>query len=565
MISASNRSSVRNGLFLFILPILYATLYEYFFGRYGFNPTDQGFILGGSRMILDGSLPHIDFLSIHPATSYILHTFDYLFEKRLYFISGVISLYEIFLYSYILIRLFCKHGFYVSLFLALIALNVNIHVFPPMAWHTIDGILFVALAFFFLKEHIDKRNMSSFLICSLLLGISLTIKQSFFPVFFVLNVSYYRLFDFKKAMLGNAFSLIPSLLYITITFLYSEYRKYSGPNVIVQLLSGRLAYGQNFIKNILFHTNLYCLIVISTGILLTVLYTRYTSKLFTYLFLSLDIILLLSILLISKMDMPGNRADWASLLLLLCCTRYLLTYRNISKSLYVYAICLLALTFSITLSWGYESPAFLSGIFLVLYVSPLLGKLDVRKTPGIVLAMLGLIAVNFTTYVCREHVYRDADRNDLKYNLDKVADELWYIKTNAVTYRYLLQEKKCISSLPYNHIYIYNNNLFAYGAFKRINISPNLWWTPTENGKLSTNSFFAILNKNIDENHGRVIVLFERNKVEMLPKIENKQPSNIENELFNFLKEHGFYDNSERYHQCARYFKVMSEEQLDQA
>lgn len=39
----------------------------------GFNATDEGWMLAGSRRLLDGEVPHRDFISLRPAGSSLLH------------------------------------------------------------------------------------------------------------------------------------------------------------------------------------------------------------------------------------------------------------------------------------------------------------------------------------------------------------------------------------------------------------------------------------------------------------------------------------------------------------
>ncbi len=43
------------------------------FSWMGYNPTDDGFVLAQSRRILDGQIPHRDFISVRPVASALLH------------------------------------------------------------------------------------------------------------------------------------------------------------------------------------------------------------------------------------------------------------------------------------------------------------------------------------------------------------------------------------------------------------------------------------------------------------------------------------------------------------
>ena len=72
--------------------LLASTLSHLLFSQLGFNPTDDGFILAGSRRILDGQVPHRDFISIRTAGSHFIHApfvlfgGDYVFWISRYFV-----------------------------------------------------------------------------------------------------------------------------------------------------------------------------------------------------------------------------------------------------------------------------------------------------------------------------------------------------------------------------------------------------------------------------------------------------------------------------------------------
>src|SRR5919199_912105 len=51
---------------------------HFFYSWIGFNPTDEGFILAYSRRLLDGQVPHRDFIAIRPTGSSYLHIIDLL-------------------------------------------------------------------------------------------------------------------------------------------------------------------------------------------------------------------------------------------------------------------------------------------------------------------------------------------------------------------------------------------------------------------------------------------------------------------------------------------------------
>src|SRR6266498_2935031 len=56
-------------------------------GRFGFHPTDQGFVLGQSWRLLHGEIPHRDLISARPLGSAALHVVDFLLPGPLFLMS----------------------------------------------------------------------------------------------------------------------------------------------------------------------------------------------------------------------------------------------------------------------------------------------------------------------------------------------------------------------------------------------------------------------------------------------------------------------------------------------
>src|SRR6059058_502554 len=55
--------------FLLLVPLIFHLCFSWM----GFTPTDEGFTLAHSRRILDGQVPHRDFIIIRPFFSPLLH------------------------------------------------------------------------------------------------------------------------------------------------------------------------------------------------------------------------------------------------------------------------------------------------------------------------------------------------------------------------------------------------------------------------------------------------------------------------------------------------------------
>ena len=144
---------------------------------------DGGFILGQSHRVLLGEIPHADFISPRPAGSVFLHTIDFLVPTADFYFSRVLAIAEVLAYCACLGLLFLRTR--------LRALNaaaaagiaaaavVTLNVFPPMAWHTIDGLFFSALGFLLVDRGIREDRRQLVLLGALALGAAPLMKQSF--------------------------------------------------------------------------------------------------------------------------------------------------------------------------------------------------------------------------------------------------------------------------------------------------------------------------------------------------------------------------------------------------
>ena len=56
------------------------------FSNYGFNPTDEGFVLSATNRVLHGQIPHVDFSSVRPLGYAYLHIPELLISKTHFFL-----------------------------------------------------------------------------------------------------------------------------------------------------------------------------------------------------------------------------------------------------------------------------------------------------------------------------------------------------------------------------------------------------------------------------------------------------------------------------------------------
>ncbi len=161
-----------------LIPAAYAVLYA----PYGMDTTDFGYFYGHARRILLGEIPYRDFIYSKPPFSLYWHalwlritpdTLAVLGGKLGFLASmlgaawlGALTLHKVFDFR--------ELGLPVSL-LATASFVYGVHAFPPMPWHTADGVLFGSACLY--AAACGRPGLAG-----LLGAAAVLIKQSFLPV-----------------------------------------------------------------------------------------------------------------------------------------------------------------------------------------------------------------------------------------------------------------------------------------------------------------------------------------------------------------------------------------------
>jgi hypothetical protein len=192
----------------FLLPWVYFLV----FGPYGFSTGDQGFIQGLSWRIANGEIPYLDFIYVRPPVSVYLHAIPILVIP-----SGLQVLTE-----RLLFYLFCWGGVWFatqSLYIILgtqkpklnpylfsiLAFVLTVHNFPPMPWHTTDGVLLASFGLFLIIR--SGKNLFGTAGIFLLILAAGT-KQGFYPMPIVGFVLISILHGFPRGLIAAGWNLI---------------------------------------------------------------------------------------------------------------------------------------------------------------------------------------------------------------------------------------------------------------------------------------------------------------------------------------------------------------------
>ena len=410
---------------------------HFLFSKYGFNPTDEGFVLSSSNRILHGQIPHIDFSSLRPLGYAYLHIPELLISKRyMFLVSRYIFWLEQVLIAFLWVRLvqqylgvFQNAVFqYILMFTCLV---FNVHYFPVAVLHTIDGLLFAVAGLFFLQ----KKSVILNLIGALFFGFSVICKQGFIvmiPVAFIL---------FWNKRITLLLSFLPVLVYVILLYMKG------GATDLKMQLTGHTEIVDIGFKSYFF--NLYFWLGVTTVIIV-----RRFKFFHIYWFFQL---LLLCFLLV-RFHYHGKVLFFYSGLLT---AEIMIALINIKIPLYsmepdkVYfeneemsgtyhyaiysgkilrlATSTLAIMWCVSISIGYNTPAlFLGGYwaFAALVFNMTTDAKSMHPSNYIVLILIASIFI----YVRLHFIYRDGVSSKLTYQLGELVKGASGIYTNKNTY-----------------------------------------------------------------------------------------------------------------------------------
>lgn len=186
-------------------------LAHFAFSRFGFNPTDDGFVLAYGRRLLEGQVPHRDFISIRPVGSALLHLPELLLGGDHVFLVGrFVTWLEIGLIAWCGVLLARRltgqpHGRLGSALAVVAAFVFTAGSFPIMPWHTIDGLALAAGGF----ALVTSRGAALSLAGCALLGTAALCRQNLLP----LGLLAIALLPAARRLVGAAAWLAAPVLY----------------------------------------------------------------------------------------------------------------------------------------------------------------------------------------------------------------------------------------------------------------------------------------------------------------------------------------------------------------
>lgn len=205
----SQKNFISSVLFLIGVPLLA----HFSFSWMGFCPTYEGLNLAFSRRILDGQIPHRDFINIRPVGSALLYApFAVFGGNATFWICRLFVWFEFACIAWIWTSMILRSAEisippFQKFLIASVAFMFTTHTFPAAAWYTIDGFFFLSIGLLLCVERPPKQRLLGYVI----LGLAYLCKQTFlliFPaVFLILGDWRHKRFWFAAAGPGVVYTL----------------------------------------------------------------------------------------------------------------------------------------------------------------------------------------------------------------------------------------------------------------------------------------------------------------------------------------------------------------------
>lgn len=174
----------------FLWKILFFSIvggYCLYYAPYGVNETDGGFLSGLAWQVLHGKILYQDLVYVRPPLPVWLRALELQLLPEQFAVLGERWIFygKLALYSWLGAAILAKGASRWAL--AVFGFVISAHGYPPMAWHTVDGILFGVLAAYF---SVRGRKLD-LVLGGLFLCAALLCKQSFYPLLLIFAVFWW--------------------------------------------------------------------------------------------------------------------------------------------------------------------------------------------------------------------------------------------------------------------------------------------------------------------------------------------------------------------------------------
>ncbi|MDQ3690384.1 MAG: hypothetical protein M3406_10185 [Chloroflexota bacterium] len=455
----------------------------------GFNPTDEGLIAATSQRLLDGQVPHLDFITPRTAASAYLHLPELLLPTPLFLTGRLVAVVEVMLYSLLLAWLVLGQapwhwGLGAILGVAASTL-INLNTVPLMPWYTTDGLLLASLGLVLLRAGLvrDRRLLIALGFASL--ALSAMAKQSFAPVLVIgfvwLVAASSPAARPRRIALALVAAAMPVVLYSASVALGGGW-----PAMVQQLLSSRPTLGEELLAPLGSPGSVLLLVAVPVALAWV---NRSplcgepaaTGRAGVVAAVALTV-LVMTILLTSGLRVT---AYWGILLTWLLAA-YVAGALLFNRRLDGTAFILVLLAWMTSLSYGVPVPSLVAGSAALALIErawrhvPELSVPRPMAAASVAFGLLFLTIVPAFAIARSEYVHRDAPRAELTADLGALSPALAGIRTNERTATYLRVMRECVEAHPAVSVAVLPDNPAVYPAFGWSNPLPLDFLYPPE-------------------------------------------------------------------------------------
>jgi hypothetical protein len=492
-------------LFLILVPIIAHLLFSWM----GMNPTDDGFFLGMSRRILDGEIPHRDFISVRPVGTGILWSpVVFLGGDYTIWISRFFVWFQFACIAWIwtvLIYRMLKQVVNLTeqIIMALVAFVGTATTFILIPWPTIDGLWFVSIGFLLCMSGRSFNRLPGYA----MIGAACLFKQNFLvlgPVFLVVLGDWCR-FRYWLAVALPGFAY---LVFIWITGALADFT--------LQMTSHAELIQTGFYRY-LQSTGVQGGIIIGFFGLLVVFRGLKTPQFNLPRNVWLGLLSVGPAVIILPLA-PGMfwisgplKYSFALFGMIVGTTVYFLCYRKVPFEMIKAAILVLAVMWTVSISLGCNFPVLGAGIAMVLLTGCLRNILASEAAEGRfqILWRSCLLVCTAILLVCfvigrSWRIYVEQPAWKLTCSLDGVLPGGRMIRTNPVTYEYLKELHDTIEQLQGREFAIIPDDSIYWVKASQKNRLPTDWPHDIE---LSTPALFNRVTQSLESQRGRLVFL----------------------------------------------------------
>ncbi|MEM0999171.1 MAG: hypothetical protein AAGN35_19100 [Bacteroidota bacterium] len=443
MRNSVNQDRIYKILF-FALPVLYLLLY----GFHGFCDTDQGFIPGMAYRITLGEMPVRDFIYVRPPLSPFLHTLElWLLPDRLEMLG---SRFLFFVFVWLSVRLslaslarfldFGKLG--VSPWvIGGLAFVMAVHNYPPMPWHTLDGILMAALGIY-LATRGPQWYYTIFGLS--LMGLAALAKQPYGVVPLAGVGLLFILYPWKSALVGTLGALGVGVgLLIVLEFMDPNANFIEG---LLAQATGATSF--NDLRYGAYQLYVRPVVAMFGTIWLVWLFLRYGLRSQTrpeghprareavvaMIWLSFMLMFAVHVVwcLATRTFIPPRMGFYHTLLFTGGWFAFVALWRKRDRKAMAVLLVMALVNWASGISWGFSIPVLYAfpGLFGIVYYISFTLQIQVPRWYYPTLWAVALV----TFFVLYQYPYRDAPRAELNYHLGDVFPKLTYVYSNQDNY-----------------------------------------------------------------------------------------------------------------------------------